>query len=257
MERLLKENFAITKVLLAYKTKLPFGKIRTLNSQPRPSHCLAYVVSGECDYYTLEGNTFTVKSGNILYLAQNQRYVIDVKTDNYNVMVIDFYLNTDEKLKSDCIKTDNTSVLQLFEQIIQAYNSESTVKNAKLCYLANQIYVILCAEKSYSSSFDKIKVHKACEIIVNNVANPNFACEELAKECNISDVHLRRLFKKVLGISPIQHLSNLRFDKARKLLLLSELSVSQIALECGFSDIYYFSKAYKKRYGISPSKHLQ
>jgi AraC-like DNA-binding protein len=254
MERLLKENFIITKVLIAFNSKLPFGKIRTLNTAPRPSHCLAYVVSGECDYYTDEDRTFTVKSGDVLYLAQDQRYVINVKTNDNAVIAINFILDTADKLRSDCIKTDNPETKTAFEKILTLYNSESSVKNAKLCSLANKIYAMLCEDKNYSTSFDKQKVRSACDYIAKNFENPNFSCEKLAKECNVSDVHLRRLFNKVLGISPVRYLSNLRFDKARKLLNLSELSVSQIAIECGFSDVYYFSKAYKKRYGHSPTK---
>ena len=255
MERLLKENFTITKVLIAYKNKLPIGRIRTLNTAPRPNHCLAYVTSGECDYYTDEGRSFTVRGGDVLYLAQNQRYVINVKTNDYSVIVMDFLFDTTDKLKSDCVKTDNPEIRTAFEKIITLYNSESAVKNAKLCSLANKIYAMLCEDKNYSSSYDKQKVQNACSIIAKNFENADFSCNALAKECNLSDVHLRRLFKKVLGISPVQYLVNLRFDKAIKLLSLNELSVSQIAVECGFSDVYYFSKAYKKRYGHSPTKN--
>ncbi len=255
MERLLKENFVITKVIVAYKNRLARKKIRTLLTPPRHSHCLAYVVSGECEYTTDELRNFTVRGGDVLFLAQNQLYTMDVKTDDYTVLVMDFSLDTTDKLKSDCIKTDNPEVRTVFEKIISVYNSESPVKNAKLCSLANKIYSLLCEDKNYSSSFDKQKVRQACEYLAKNFEHPDFSCEHLAKECNISNVHLRRLFKKVLGISPIQYLANLRFDKANRLLALSELSVSQIAVECGFSDVYYFSKAYKKRYGHSPSNN--
>lgn len=254
MERLLKENFTITKVLIAYKNTLLHGKLRTLNTPKRPSHCLAYVVSGECEYVTEERRCFNVRSGDVLYLAQNQLYTMDVKTDNYEVMVIDFFLDTEDKLKSDCIKTDNPEVKSAFERIITLYNSESPVKNAKLCSLANKIYAMLCDEKDYSTSYDKQKINTACEYIRANFANPELSCKEIAKACNVSEVHLRRLFRKTIGISPIAYVTNLRFDKAQNLLVLSELTVTQIALQCGFSDVYYFSKAYKKHYGHAPTK---
>lgn len=254
MERLLKENFIVTKVIIAYKNKLPIGKIRTMQTPPRYCHCLAYVISGECEYTTDELRRFTVKGGDVLYLAQNQLYTMDVKTNDYTVLVMDFTLDTADKLKSDRIKTDNIEVKSVFEKIITLYNSESSIKNAKLCSLANKVYAILCEDKNYSSSFDRQKVKIACDCIAKNFEDPNFSCEMLAKECKVSDVHLRRLFKKVLGISPVKYLTNLRFNKAETLLALSELTVSQIALQCGFSDVYYFSKAYKKHYGHAPTK---
>jgi transcriptional regulator GlxA family with amidase domain len=159
-------------------------------------------------------------------------------------------------LKSDCIKT-TPATKTLFEKAIAVHNSESPVKNALLCSIANKIYATLCDETDYASSFDKQKVNNACSILAQNIENPNFTCEELAKRSLISEVHLRRLFSKVLGVSPMQYLLSLRFSKAEKLLENNELTVSQIAIECGFADIYYFSKAYKKHFGHSPKRQKQ
>lgn len=253
MERLIKENFCIIKVIHAHTSTLPKGKIRTFNSPPRSSHCFAYVLEGGGTYHTDEGRTFSVKAGDVLYLAQNQIYTIEVNCDNYRVLVIDFLLDTADKLKSDCLKTSPT-VKTLFEKAIATHNSESTVKNAQLCSIANKIYATICEEVDYTSSFDKQKVNLACSILAQNIENPDFSGEKLAKQCSVSEVHLRRLFSKVLGISPMRYLLDLRFSKAQKLLENNELTVSQIAIECGFSDVYYFSKAYKKHFGHSPTR---
>lgn len=254
MKNLINQNFIITKVVYCYKNHLPKGKIRTLSSPARPCHCFAFVLSGETEYVTDSFRKFTVKAGDVLYLSQKEKYVIDVKTDDYKVIVIDFYLNANDKLKSDSLKCNNLEVKSLFEKAVRIYDKESSVKNAKLIAVANEIYATLLEEKDYSSSKEKECVSLATEYIRNNFERPSLSSSEIANVCKISEVHLRRLFKKVLGVSPLKYVNDLRFDKAEKLLSVNEIPISQIAESSGFSDAYYFSKAYKKRYGYAPSK---
>lgn len=254
MEGLINQNFIITKVVYCYKNHLSKGKIRTLSSPKRPCHCFAYVLSGETEYVTDTFRKFTVKANDVLYLSEGQRYVIDVKTDDYKFIVIDFYLNTKEKLKSDCLKSDNPELKSLFEKAVRVYDKDSSVKEAKTVAIANEIYATLLEQKNYTSSKEKEVVYKATEYIRKNFDSPTLSSLEIASYCKISEVHLRRLFKKALGVSPLKYVNELRFEKAEKLLSFGEISISQIAENCGFSDVYYFSKAYKKRFGYSPSK---
>ena len=74
----------------------------------------------------------------------------------------------------------------------------------------------------------------------------------IAKEAAMSEYHFFRLFKKTFGTSPHQYLLNKRLQAAAAL-LTTDLSISDIAIECGFTDVFAFSKTFKKRYGVSPS----
>ncbi len=76
----------------------------------------------------------------------------------------------------------------------------------------------------------------------------------LAAEVNLSVPHFSFLWKKHFGTSPIDHLIRVRLHHAVFLLRNQELSVSEIAALTGHNDIYYFSRLFKKRYGISPRK---
>ena len=61
-----------------------------------------------------------------------------------------------------------------------------------------------------------------------------------------------RIFQNLLGESPIQHLIHVRILHASKLLRQSDLTVSEIAFQCGFHDSNYFSLQFKKITGLSP-----
>jgi AraC family transcriptional regulator len=78
---------------------------------------------------------------------------------------------------------------------------------------------------------------------------------EIATQSNLSEFHFFRSFRQAFGITPYQYLLNKRLELARELILKGDLSITQTALHCNFPDIFTFSKAFKRRFGIPPS-HL-
>jgi AraC-like DNA-binding protein len=81
----------------------------------------------------------------------------------------------------------------------------------------------------------------------------HLSVEEIAKECGLSEYHFHRLFKSVYGNSPYQYLLNKRLNFALEKLKKGNDTLTDIAYEIGFADIYSFSKAFKKNYGVPPS----
>ncbi len=80
--------------------------------------------------------------------------------------------------------------------------------------------------------------------------NPEMA--EVARFGALSEFHFFRSFKQAFGITPYRYLLNRRLEHARSLLLQYK-PVKEIARTCGFADIFTFSKAFKKAYGVSPT----
>lgn len=73
-----------------------------------------------------------------------------------------------------------------------------------------------------------------------------------AAECGFSRSHFDHLFRTQVGVPPHQYLLNLRLKEASWLLRHTDLPVSEIAAQVGFSDSFYFSRLYKKKYNVSP-----
>jgi len=76
----------------------------------------------------------------------------------------------------------------------------------------------------------------------------------LSKNMYLSPVYISKIFKEVMGDSPINYLIQIRLSKSKELLENSKLSIKTISKMVGYDDPYYFSKLYKKYYGISPNK---
>lgn len=78
--------------------------------------------------------------------------------------------------------------------------------------------------------------------------------EDISKQFSYSLSSIKRIFKEETGSSIIAYLNNLRMEKAKELLRDKRLSIGEIALKVGFANTYYFSNAFKKMWGVSPSK---
>ena len=80
---------------------------------------------------------------------------------------------------------------------------------------------------------------------------------QLAERLNLDRCYFSTLFSKQVGVSPSQYLMNLRLDRARELMLRHDQSPSVAAASVGYTDIYNFSKMFKKKYGTSPRRYIR
>ena len=76
----------------------------------------------------------------------------------------------------------------------------------------------------------------------------------IAKRASISQRQLERLFKAHTGITAVQYYLEVRLDRARSILMQTELSILEVAVACGFSSREYFARAYRQRFGLLPSQ---
>ncbi len=71
----------------------------------------------------------------------------------------------------------------------------------------------------------------------------------------MSPRQLERLFARYLGRSPKRYYMEIRLERARNLLMQTEMSVIEIALASGFASAAHFSKCYRATYGSTPYRH--
>ncbi len=90
-------------------------------------------------------------------------------------------------------------------------------------------------------------------------ADPGFELQDAINRTGYSQSQIRRLFKQETGVSPVQHVNNLRIQKAKRLLrnIQDEKLLTDVALQCGFTDPYYFSRLFRRFTGLSPSEYMK
>jgi AraC-like DNA-binding protein len=79
--------------------------------------------------------------------------------------------------------------------------------------------------------------------------------ENMAHSLGIGYSSFRHRFKQQTGVSPAQFQNSIRMNRAKDLLSSTELSVSEIAAQCGFETVYYFSRHFTQKMGITPSAY--
>lgn len=92
---------------------------------------------------------------------------------------------------------------------------------------------------------------KFCELLQTR-DSAGVRLETIAAEAGITADHLRELFRDRFGLRPVEYRRGLQLVRARDLLAGSNLNVKQVAREVGFSDPLYFSRVFKRQFGISP-----
>ena len=82
----------------------------------------------------------------------------------------------------------------------------------------------------------------------------NDSIAHYAELCDMSEVHFRRLFGEYMQMSPVEYRNSIRLANAKSKLQSGEYNVSETAELCGFSNLSFFIRLYKKKYGHTPKK---
>ncbi|ANW97830.1 AraC family transcriptional regulator [Thermoclostridium stercorarium subsp. thermolacticum DSM 2910] len=154
-------------------------------------------------------------------------------------------------------------VISCINEIIseQQRNDETSVLMLKcivmklLVYIIKERYFSVCRPEK-----DVIPIERYGKTaMVDNIIaflNENYmkpiSLAQISANTYLSPVYVSKVFKDATGESPINYLIHLRLSKACELLESSDASVKEIARQVGYTDAYYFSKLFKKYYGISP-----
>ena len=77
----------------------------------------------------------------------------------------------------------------------------------------------------------------------------------LAEQFHLNPQYISQLFKSEIGVNFLAYLTNIRMEKAKKLLLSTSLSITEIAQQCGYGDYRVFTKVFKKTEGSTPSQY--
>jgi len=94
------------------------------------------------------------------------------------------------------------------------------------------------------------------QVMHDNLENP-LGIDELVEQVGISRRQAERLFKRYLGISPSKYATQLRLDRGRSLLAETDMSITEIAIACGFGSTGNFSARFRQRFGVSPAFYLK
>ena len=106
-------------------------------------------------------------------------------------------------------------------------------------------------DESFFKNEQKLK--KVLQYIRTNFAE-KITLSDMAKECDMSSKYFCSYFKKMTKMSPTEYLLFYRVEKSARLLIKTDMPITEVAYSCGFSDLSYFIKMFKRHMGLSPGK---
>src|SRR5450830_1632172 len=131
---------------------------------------------------------------------------------------------------------------------------QSTIDDGiKLCDILLGQYGLVASLHEDQTSLSDWKEKKAKDLIISKLS-AHVQISDIAKECYLSRSHFSRAFKTSTGLSPKNWLIHKRIQRAQELLLNPILSLTEIGLDCGFSDQSHFTRTFGRIVGLTPFK---
>ena len=219
-------------------------------TQKRKFNVLSIRLSGEA-IFTHNNRTIKTNEKIAIIVPKN----IEYRQETEGERVISIHFKGDSPFNKITTFTVYNHIRNLFCDIVKLWQARDTygfyMAHSKLYYILSTI------NNTNSEDTFKDKIATAYEEINMRFKDPELKINDIAQQNNMSGVYLRREFKKRYNISPKKMLISLRLNNAALLLENNYCSVTEAAIQSGFSDPNYFSTVFKNNFGVPPIEYLK
>lgn len=228
-------------------------------NNPKKNDLLLFLNHCNVTYRMKNGEVFSAGHGDIIYVPSGKEYTLTIDdrdelrgcTYGINFLVFDesykrIYLKNNQIISY----SDTKFIRDLFIKmsVISEAGSRSYAQLQALFY---QIIVALSENVKTKDINNYMIIEQGIRYLETDPSLEK-SVAEIAKMCNVSQNYFCRLFKEYSGITPQDYILKAKIEKAKIALRETSLSVSEIALLCGFEDASYFCRLFKKKTGVSP-----
>ena len=219
-----------------------------------------FVLNESCckrDYIFSDGTVLSTTGGSLFYLPEGSSYYVKTLEPG-GCYCINF--------KSDVCDGPFVVNLRSFDGILHNFKAASNawLRNDELKHsssmraLYDAIYQMQKEHgRNYLSNSNVAVIGPAIERIERCFTDGELTVEELAEDCKISTVYLRKIFMSKFGLSPKSYLIKKRIEYAKRLLASKGFTISEVAIQCGYTEPCHFSREFSKHVGTSPSKYCE
>ena len=215
---------------------------------------IGYITNRQYHFHRGEGILIFPFEPHFITSARN-----DAGNDGQLRLIANFSLSHDdqrrlEPLRGRLVVLDDGD-WELVEQMFTSANSSDTVKQCSSIFALNTLLLRFLGRAETQLPGSPSQTQSKIGLLMDELNSSCFtgaSIKELAAKTGCSETGFRRLFIREAGQSPGRVLQQLRLRKAVDELLHSAKPVGVIGGECGFSDPYVFSRAFKRFFGLSP-----
>lgn len=232
------------------------------------SSYLFFMVKKGTGYLDYDGNTYSLKAGDCVFIDCKKPYAHHTSEDDlwtlkwihfYGASMPGIYEKYLERGGQPSFQPPYTnSYLQLLEELYEIADSSAFIKDMKIYEKITSLLVLIMEESWHPESSPQKSSHKRNLLDIKNYLDQNYnkkiTLDDLAERFFINKFYLTRIFKEQFGSSITNYLLQVRITHAKQLLRFSNMSIAEIAAECGMNDSNYFSRTFRKVEGMSPGE---
>lgn len=231
------------------------GKSRDSKLQPRKTHAFILRTNGT-GHFIIGQNTYTTNRGDLFFLPKGTTYIFKTEPDSgCAYTVINFYADLESPKPAFFSLENFAEAADCMHLLPKLWHLEKPCDKHKCLSLFYALLSYLSAAENVSYAEKKriSLLDPAISYLEDHLFDPALKTEKLHRFCGISDAYFRKLFHAGFGASPKAYVVGKRLAHAKALIDSAAFdSVGEIARTVGYTDPLYFSRAFKKRYGISP-----
>lgn len=259
-------------------------KLISVPKEKRGYDCrIIYVESGTIKII-IDNKTFTLKKDSLFFCPAGFKYALANSEEETFIKALNFDFTTqhsditaqmdplesnefneskaikpqfisDSKILNSYYILENAKVFEnKISKIIKEFSYGKLLFREKAGAILKEILIDLHRTESTQSHNASLAINIAIEFISQNYSD-KIDNKTISNLTNYHEYHLNRLFVKHTGISLHKYIMRFRLDKAKELLLNSNLSFNSIAEQTGFSNASHFSYFFKKEFNMTPSTY--
>ncbi len=226
---------------------------------PRRSSGFIFILEGSMRYRFSDETEFVATAGDVLFLARGALYSMTLEKGTYRFIFANFdFVPGTPDLQSSVFPMMNARVMESqFRRMLERWRLQKPGAVEDCLSILYAVYAELLRQRTaaYIPVLKRSRLDAALQYISDNFANEGLKVEDAAKAAGMGESHFRRLFKSAYGVSPIKYISLLRVNRAKEYIKYSSDSFAEIAQNCGFASVYYFSRIFKKEAGCTPGEY--
>jgi len=206
------------------------------------------------DYFFSDGRVMRAEGGCLFYLPKGSSYFVkDVRRGGCHA--INFEADIEDE--PFCLRPKGRDKLRRsFKIACDEWMRQSPARSAAaMVALYESIHRGQENSEQYIGKETERKILPAVAALDARFTDNDLSVSHLAHLCGVSEVYLRKIFEKKLGVSPKEYMISLRMEYAKQLLSSGEVGVAEVAQMCGYAEPCHFSREFKKRFGTSPKNY--
>ena len=239
------KSIPLVKIYSATRAKYP------MNNKGRSHHGLLFPLSGT-EKYSFGSTTVSASPNTVLFIPKGEAYKIELFDEESVVLCIDIELAFEPPLcPMHFLPDEPTSLRSLFHEAATVWDKNTPWRESSLKALVYQIISSLMSCGLHGQT----RLAASLSYLNSHYTDEDFSVEKLADISGVSRRYFEKLFFDEKGVTPRDYIMELKMSLARELLLNEKLSVTDVAAELGYADVYHFSKLFKQKNGCSPKEY--